>query len=141
MLTATTATFRAPWIFPVDGPPLKNGVVRVSNGRIVSVGHYIAGEAVTDLGNVALLPGLVNAHTHLEFSLLETPLGRAEMSFTDWIGEVVAFRRGLAAEGTDLADYARQATVAGLRESEGAGSSSDWGDCDRTLASGLLQIL
>ena len=121
MLTAITATFRARWIFPVDGPPLKDGVVCVANGMIVSVGNYKRGEGVTNLGNVALLPGLINAHTHLEFSLLERPLGQAELPFADWIGEVVAFRRGLAAEGTGLADYARQATAAGLRESESAG--------------------
>lgn len=121
MPTVTTATIRARWVFPVDGPPLQDGIVRVLNGRIVSVGKRAAGEAVTDLGNIALLPALINAHTHLEFSLLESPLGRAGMRFADWIGEVVAFRRGLASEGRDLADYSRQATAAGLRESVEAG--------------------
>ena len=121
MPIATTAIFRARWVFPADGPPLQNGVVRVANGLIAAVEEYKTGEAVTDLGNVALLPGLVNAHTHLEFSLLEQPLGRAGMPFADWIGEVVAYRRELAAAGGDLVDYARRATTAGLNESAGAG--------------------
>jgi cytosine/adenosine deaminase-related metal-dependent hydrolase len=121
MPTAITATYRARWVFPVDQPPLQDGVVRVANRQIVSVGHYVPGEGVTELGNFALLPGLINTHTHLEFSLLEEPLGQAELPFADWIGEVVAYRRGLAAEGTDLADYARQATAAGLRESKSSG--------------------
>ena len=121
MPIATTAIFRARWVFPADGPPLQNGVVRVANGLIAAVEEYKTGEAVTDLGNVALLPGLVNAHTHLEFSLLESPLGRAGMPFADWIGEVVAYRRELAAAGGDLVDYARRATTAGLNESAGAG--------------------
>ena len=121
MPIATTAIFRARWVFPADGLPLQNGVVRVANGLIAAVEGYKTGEAVTDLGNVALLPGLVNVHTHLEFSLLESPLGRAGMPFADWIGEVVAYRRGLAAAGGDLADYARRATTAGLNESAGAG--------------------
>ncbi|MBC7853803.1 MAG: amidohydrolase family protein [Pirellulaceae bacterium] len=116
-----TEAFRARWVFPGDQSPVKNGVVRVANGRIATVGVYTSGEAVIDLGNVALLPGFVNAHTHLEFSLLQQPLGRAGMPFAEWIGEVVAFRRRLAAEGTDLAGYARQTTAAGLRESEDAG--------------------
>ncbi|MFN0019556.1 MAG: amidohydrolase family protein [Pirellulaceae bacterium] len=121
MTTDTTATFRARWVFPVEVPPLKDGVVRVVDGRIVSLGPYQPGETAADLGNVALLPGFINAHTHLEFSLLKQPLGRPGMPFAQWIGEVVSFRRGLAAEGTDLADYARQATEAGLRESSAAG--------------------
>ena len=121
MPTFTNAALRARWVFPVDRPPLRDGVVRVANGQILSVETYRPGEAVQDLGNVALLPGLINAHTHLEFSLLEWPLGKPGMRFADWIGEVVAFRRQLAEEGTDLATYSRNATAAGLRESAEAG--------------------
>jgi cytosine/adenosine deaminase-related metal-dependent hydrolase len=121
MSTATTATFRARWVFPIESPPIEDGVVRVANGRIVSVDNYKRGENAIDLGNVTLLPGLINAHTHLEFSLLEKPLGQPGMPFADWIGEVVAFRRELVAGGADLADYARQATAVGLRESESVG--------------------
>ncbi len=117
MLTDTTATYRARWLFPVDRPPIKNGVVGVTNGRITSVRTFKLGDAVTDLGDVALLPGFINAHAHLEFSLLKEPLGQAGMPFADWIGEVVAYRRGLATSGTDLADDVRRATEAGLRES------------------------
>jgi len=40
------------------------------------------------------MPGLVNAHTHLEFSDLEAPLGEPGMEFTQWIGEVIKFRFG-----------------------------------------------
>jgi cytosine/adenosine deaminase-related metal-dependent hydrolase len=121
MPTATTATFRARWVFPIESPTIEDGVVRMAHGRIVSVGNYKRGENAIDLGNVALLPDFVNAHTHLEFSLLEKPLGQPGMPFADWIGEVVAFRRELAAGGADLADYARQATAVGLRESAEAG--------------------
>ena len=112
---------RARWVFPVDAPPLKDGVVRVAGGRVISVKPFAAGEKVTDLGDVALLPGLVNAHTHLEFSLLEQPLGKKGMSFADWIGEVVAFRRRRAAEGEAVASYSRRAAEAGLRESAEGG--------------------
>jgi cytosine/adenosine deaminase-related metal-dependent hydrolase len=85
------------------------------------VGTYSPGESVTDLGDAAILPSLVNSHTHLEFSLLEKPLGRPGTPFADWIGEVVAFRRQLAAAGTDLVDYATRASAVGLKESSEAG--------------------
>ncbi len=42
-----------------------------------------------DLGNVAILPGLVNAHAHLEFSDLSEPLGEPGMGFVDWIRLVI----------------------------------------------------
>jgi aminodeoxyfutalosine deaminase len=121
MPIATTAAYRARWVYPLASHPIEEGVVRVANGHIVSVGKYQPGEAIVDLGDVALLPGFINAHTHLEFSRPEKPLGRAGMPFADWIGEVVAYRQGLTADGTSLADHARQATIAGLRESVNAG--------------------
>ncbi|MGI8981971.1 MAG: amidohydrolase family protein [Pirellulaceae bacterium] len=117
MLTASTATFRARWVFPIESPPIQDGVVQVARGRIVSIEKYQNGQAVTDLGDVALLPGLVNAHTHLEFSTLETPLGRPGMPFADWIGEVVAARRWLTENGVDLAAYTDLAFGLGLEES------------------------
>ncbi len=46
----------------------------------------------TVFASSVILPGLVNAHTHLEFSDLSAPLGSAGMEFTDWIGEVIRFR-------------------------------------------------
>ena len=48
--------------------------------------------AAVDLGDVALIPGLVNVHTHLEFSLLREPIPTAGR-FTDWIRSVVNYRR------------------------------------------------
>jgi cytosine/adenosine deaminase-related metal-dependent hydrolase len=103
---------------------VRDGVVTVAGGRIVEVQTASSPRSeVQDLGNVALLPGLVNAHTHLEFSLLERPLGGAGMPFPDWIGEVVAARRGLAEKmsAEELADYRRRGAETGLRESRAAG--------------------
>jgi cytosine/adenosine deaminase-related metal-dependent hydrolase len=48
---------------------------------------------VQDLGSVAIVPGLVNAHTHLEFSGIERPLGSPHMPLPDWIRRVIAERR------------------------------------------------
>lgn len=85
--------FRARYVFPVTTPPIADGVVTVENGAIVHVDREATGSLVTDLGNVALLPALINAHTHLELSGLTAPLGTPGMPFTDWVRLVVAYRR------------------------------------------------
>ncbi|HMP08114.1 MAG TPA: amidohydrolase family protein, partial [Lacipirellulaceae bacterium] len=87
-------SLRAKWIVPVTRRPLEGGCVTIAGGRIVEVGpRPPAGAQVTDLGDVALLPGLVNAHTHLEFSDLVGPLGRPGMALPDWIRLVIAERK------------------------------------------------
>jgi 5-methylthioadenosine/S-adenosylhomocysteine deaminase len=55
----------ADWVLPVDGPPIPDGHVAWANGRIVDVGP---GRAARHVEGAALLPGLVNAHTHLEYA-------------------------------------------------------------------------
>ena len=60
------------WVFPVTGPPIEDGAAAFEGGRILRVGRRaeLAAEASAgarwELGDAALLPGLVNCHTHLE---------------------------------------------------------------------------
>ena len=61
---------RARWLLPIDRSPIENGWVEIAGGRIVRTGAGRPPIAPQDLGDVALLPGLVNAHTHLELSWL-----------------------------------------------------------------------
>lgn len=84
--------FKARWIFPVTSPPLGNGILEVQRGQITAI-HDRDDPNAIDLGNVALIPGLVNAHTHLEFSDLLQPVLPAQ-PFTAWIRSLVAVRRG-----------------------------------------------
>lgn len=120
-----TVTYRAKWVFPADQPAIENGVVTVKSRRIVSVGTSASAAPVRDLGDVVLLPGLVNAHTHLEFSSLERPLGQAGMSFADWIAGVVRHQRdhnkSLMVETDGLQRFRRRAAQAGLAELRAAG--------------------
>lgn len=85
-------SYQARVVFPVDRPPIEHGVVTVEGTRIVEVGKERVSGEFHDLGSVALFPGLVNAHTHLEFSKLQRPLGTPGMSFVDWIQLVIAER-------------------------------------------------
>lgn len=84
-------TLRARYVFPVDDPPIAGGSVRVRLDRVTCVGPSDR-EPDIDFGNAAIVPGLVNAHTHLELSSLrakDLPAG----SFTAWLGRVIALRR------------------------------------------------
>src|SRR5689334_19905082 len=83
----------ARYVFPVDAPPLEDGVVTIDGERIVEVRRRAAGDRPIELGNVALIPGLVNAHTHLEFSDLAAPLGEPGMPLPTWLSAVVEQRR------------------------------------------------
>jgi cytosine/adenosine deaminase-related metal-dependent hydrolase len=116
---------QARWVLPIDRPPIAGGIVSVADARIAAIGRNVSGRAPVDLGDVALLPGFVNAHTHLEFSLLERPLGTPGMSFPQWIGTVVEHRRRLAdsfhGRPHELADHQRQALASGMEASAVAG--------------------
>ena len=71
--------------------PIENGVVEIVDGMITAI-HKKPDARTIDLGNVAILPGLINAHTHLEFSDISQPL-QPRAPFTDWIRSVVSHRR------------------------------------------------
>ena len=83
---------RAKWIVPVINSPIENGWVRFGEGKIVELGSGDVPRDAIDLGDVAILPRLVNAHTHLEFSDLERPVGAPGIAFTDWIKLVIKTR-------------------------------------------------
>jgi cytosine/adenosine deaminase-related metal-dependent hydrolase len=87
-------TLQAAWVLPVDRPPIRNGLVDIDNRRIAAVREPSSGSGgARDLGDVALMPGLVNAHTHLELSWLRGRVPPANR-FTDWVKTLLAIRRG-----------------------------------------------
>jgi cytosine/adenosine deaminase-related metal-dependent hydrolase len=90
-------TLTARWVFPVAGPPLERGWVTVAGDRIAAVGAHRDRRPDVDLGNVAVLPGLVNAHTHLDLTGMRG-LAAPSADFTGWLRQVVAHRRGRSPE-------------------------------------------
>lgn len=92
---------RARWVFPVAGPPVFQGMLIVCDGRVVEISQRTAPDC-EDLGNVAIVPGLVNAHSHLELSDCPTPLTPLQ-PFTTWIARLLQHRRERPplSEGTD----------------------------------------
>ena len=117
--SATAVAYRARWVFPIDGPPIPQGVVTIAAGRIVAVGARTDEANLVDLGNVALLPALINAHTHLEFSLFQQPFGQRGQSFSAWLKELVSWRR----EQPAVQGQEQLALAQGLQESEAAGTA------------------
>lgn len=118
-------------VFPVDGPPIEFGVVTIDAGRIVDVGATTHGKTVTDLGSVALLPGFVNAHTHLEFSHMKQPLGQPGMSLVDWIRIIIAERSsGRQSPAASLADGVRESHRSGVATIGNITTNSEKCDAD-----------
>jgi aminodeoxyfutalosine deaminase len=102
-------TLKARYVFPVAGRPLADASVTIDGDRIVAVATDAPRGDVRDLGNVAILPGLVNAHTHLEFSNLAAPLGSPGMPFVSWLETVIAHRQ-------PATGWPREAVACGLIE-------------------------
>ena len=84
-------SYRARWVIPVGAEPVADATIRIEGDRIVDI-HFSNDPSAIDLGPVAVIPGLVNAHTHLEFSDLDDPLQPAD-PFTDWIRSLMEYRR------------------------------------------------
>lgn len=88
---------RAAWVCPIDHPPLADGWVAVTGDRICALGRGAeAPEAreVRDAGRAAVLPALVNAHTHLELSWLRGRVPPAG-DFLTWVSGLMSERREL----------------------------------------------
>lgn len=75
---------------PGDGRVIEGGQIAVQNGRIVS-GEGSLNIQTHDLGDLAIVPGLINCHAHLEFSDLVQPLPPA-VPFTDWLRALMGWR-------------------------------------------------
>jgi cytosine/adenosine deaminase-related metal-dependent hydrolase len=90
-----TTIYRARWVVPVSSPPIADGAVGVTRGCISYVGpSETAPDApVVDLGESAILPGLVNVHTHLELTVMRGFL--EGMAFRPWIVHLTRARHAV----------------------------------------------
>ena len=90
---------RARSVVTMTSPPITNGAVVTDGDRIVDVDRFDDVKArrtgeIVDLGERTLLPGLINAHCHLDYTCLRGKIPRPQ-SFTDWIGEINAAKAAL----------------------------------------------
>ena len=93
------------WLLPIDRPPIAHGWIETSHGVIRDLGAGPPPAPAVDAGDVAILPGLVNAHTHLELSWLAGRVPPSE-SMPEWVRHVLARRRGGGGEQAAIVERA-----------------------------------
>src|SRR3982750_3210463 len=101
---------RARSVLTMDGPPIEDGAVAVSGGIIADVGTFTdvrrrSSGVVHDLGERVLLPGLINAHCHLDYTCLRGAIPPPS-SFTNWIDAINERKAALKPD-----DYVRSITA------------------------------
>ena len=87
-------TLRARTVYPVSEPPIDDGMVSISRGKITGCGKWDGREA-TDLGEVILMPGLINAHCHLDYTVMRGAIF-TNASFSQWIRRINELKRTLS---------------------------------------------
>ena len=93
----TPITYASRWILPIDGEPIENGEIIIEDGLIAEVRpRRTPANECRDFGDAALLPGLVNAHTHLEYSVLRGFL--EDIPFFPWIRALTVAKASLTTE-------------------------------------------
>jgi len=138
---------KADVVIPISSEPIRNGAVVVDGGRIVDIGT--SDRIETDYPglqkirrqNSIILPGFVNAHTHLELSWTRGKIGGFE-DFTGWLERLIALKAG----GVDQ-DLVENSMRAGIRDVIGSGvttageiSSLDFGGREMLRSSGMRII-
>jgi cytosine/adenosine deaminase-related metal-dependent hydrolase len=79
-----TTVLSADWVLPVEGAPIENGAVAIENGKIAAVGTADELGDGTRYEESLILPGFVNAHSHLEYAVYGG-FGDGLGDFAEWI--------------------------------------------------------
>lgn len=124
----TLRIYAASHILPVSSPPLEGGAIAVENGKIRAVGILseitAAFEApVEQFPGCAIIPGLVNAHSHLELThfpswKLRKGIDYSPRTYVDWIIQVIKVRRALSRQERE------QSVAEGIRISLESGTTA-----------------
>ncbi len=99
-----TIIYSARWVLPIISPMIEDGAVAVDNPRIVAVGSRreivsrFSDARVVDFAEAAILPGFVNAHSHLELTVMRGFLEREESDFFAWLRKLTVARMAVTPE-------------------------------------------
>jgi len=100
--TSQAVTLQADWIITASGPVIRNGRVVIRDGRIAAVGPAKEVPTVGKLVRLeesALLPGLINAHCHIELSAYHGAIGTGD--FWQWLSRLIELRRQRQSQQTE----------------------------------------
>jgi 5-methylthioadenosine/S-adenosylhomocysteine deaminase len=128
---------RARWVLPVPSPPIEDGEVVVEGEHIVEIRPAPAdGRAApdcADLGDSIIMPGLINAHSHVEYTVMRGLLD--DLPFFPWLRALNDLKSAL-----DPDDWVASA-VAGAAEAV-AGGVTTLADCTDSGAAldGILAV-
>ena len=101
---------RAKIVLPITAPPIQDGAVLIVGGKIRAVHpwkHFtphsslLTSHETIDLGETILLPGLINAHCHLDYTGMGGEIPPPK-NFTDWIAAITAYKASW-----DYSEYAQ----------------------------------
>ncbi len=89
---------RARIVVPLSHPPISDGAVLVAGSKIVAVGSWQSlkhrrCDQILDLGDSLILPGLVNAHCHLDYTHMAGQLPPPKR-FADWLKSITSIKAG-----------------------------------------------
>jgi cytosine/adenosine deaminase-related metal-dependent hydrolase len=93
-----TTLYCARWVVPISSLPIADGAIAVEGQQIVSVASRIAlagqfpDATVRDFGQSAIIPGMVNSHSHLELTAMRGFLESEETDFFAWLKKLTTAR-------------------------------------------------
>ena len=96
--------YAARWVLPIASPVLEDAAVAVDEARIIGVGSRsdllarFPDSRIEDFGQAVILPGLVNAHSHLELTIMRGFLEPEEHDFFAWLRKLTLVRMAMTPE-------------------------------------------
>jgi len=124
--------YSARWVVPVSAAPIENGAVAVAGELIAGIGtrteitERFPEFSIDSLGEAIILPGLINAHTHLELTAMRGYLENEEHDFFAWLRKLTVARKRMTLDDiyASAAWGACEALRAGITHVDDASNSA-----------------